>query len=142
MRVTSAAADLARFKFMAERGRSQWDVNGGEVALLASQSLLRRLPSGVARSDFVPKEWLDYATAGYVNCFCIGYNTEQNSGIPGSWKDLSTWPNFPGVVGCRAPILVRRSLRRLFMELFFLPSRDHKWNIPTESGPIQREHVT
>ena len=133
VKVVSADADLARFKFMAERGRSQWDaadVNGGEVALMATQSLLTPLPSGIARSDFVPAEWQDYATAGFANCFCIGYNTEQNSGAPSSWKDFFDLAKFPGRRGLPrtyfGPAVVEAALLADGVELKDLYPLDYK----------------
>lgn len=100
VRVESASADPARFKLMAEQGRSQWDgmdVDGYLVAAFHDENLLVPYPSFVERNDLVPQEYRDVATGGFAYSQVQGYLPATFSGTkPETWADFFDTSRFPG----------------------------------------------
>jgi putative spermidine/putrescine transport system substrate-binding protein len=101
--VVTAEADSARFRLMAESGKSEWDsmdTDGFDVVDFAEAGLLQKLPAEVTRADMVPAAYQDYATSGLAYSVTQGSLQGTFSGPgPESWADFWNLSRFPGKRG-------------------------------------------
>jgi putative spermidine/putrescine transport system substrate-binding protein len=100
IQVISADGDSAKFKLMAQRGKSQWDLNDYDgYALIADtkDNLIQKIPNSVQRDDLVPKEYWPWVTGAYTQSIVAFYPEGQFKGnAPESWADFWDVKRFPG----------------------------------------------
>lgn len=100
VRVTTPAADPARFQLMGRRGRAQWDAtdaDGYQAYGWAREGILAKLPSWVRRCDLIDAEVRDHLSAGYAFSLCQGYQRAAfSSEGPKTWRDFWDVERFPG----------------------------------------------
>jgi putative spermidine/putrescine transport system substrate-binding protein len=98
--VISADNDSAKFKLMAQRGKSQWDINDYDgYALIADtkEGLIQKLPDSVERNDLVPEQYWPWVTAAYTQSIVAFYPEGSFNGAgPESWADFWDVKKFPG----------------------------------------------
>ena len=100
IQVISADGDSAKFKLMAQRGKSQWDLNDYDgYALIADtkDNLIQKLPGSVKRDDLVPQKYWPWVTGAYTQSI-VAFHPEQafKGAQPESWADFWDVKKFPG----------------------------------------------